>query len=233
MSTSTPGTGHAHVSPWIAIGAALRDNFVPGLVLWCVGLALVVAYYFNASTHAALEKFGDLRDRYGLLVPVIGTVLCGAILPSLYLRRNPAVRAHYRLKNMAFLSLFWGYKGIEVEIWYRILARVVGTDHSIATVAIKSFIDQAIYCPFFAVPLTVLGLSFNHAGLRAAPLIADFRAGGWYRRHILPTLLANAIIWVPVVCLVYSLPLSLQALLFDLVLCFYILIVAHLTRRKH
>ena len=100
------------------------------------------------------------------------------------------------------------------------------------TIAIKCFLDQLIYCPLFAVPLTVLGFAFNHAGLRWAPVLADIRAGGWYRRQVLPTLVANAAIWIPVVCLVYALPLSLQTLLFDLVLCFYILMVAHITRRK-
>jgi hypothetical protein len=212
---------------------AARANFVPGLVLWSIGLALVIAYYFHPPTHAALERLVGLRAKIGLLFPILGTVLCGAILPVLYLRRDPAVRNDYRFKNIVFLCLFWAYKGIEIEFWYRFLAYVIGPGNDVRTVAIKGFIDQAIYCPFFAVPLTVIGLSFNHAGLRAAPLIADFRAGHWYRRHIFPTLLANAIIWVPVVCLVYSMPLSLQTVLFDLVLCFYILIVAHLTRRKH
>jgi hypothetical protein len=34
------------------------------------------------------------------------------------------------------------------------------------------------------------------------------------------------------VCLVYALPLPLQTLLFDLGLCFCILLVAHITRRR-
>ncbi len=232
MSAATPSPAPAPEPPWRAGWRAARANLVPGIVLWTVGLILVVGYYWSPPVHAALERVTGLRSQLGILFPIIGTVICGGILPILYLRRDPANRASYQFRNCVFLVLFWAYKGVEIELWYRFLAFLVGADNSVRTVAIKSLLDQAIYCPFYAVPMTVLGLSFNHVGLRLGPLVADFRAGGWYRRHILPTLIANAAVWIPVVCLVYSLPLSLQALLFDLVLCFYILLVAHITRRK-
>ncbi len=232
MSEATTHSDPAFEAPWRASLRAARANVVPGVILWSIGLALVLAYYFHPPTHAVLERITGLRDRLGFGFPVIGTVLCGGILPILYLRRDPAVRDDYRLRNCVFLVLFWAYKGVEIELWYRFLAFLVGHGNDLRTVLIKSFLDQVVYCPLYAVPMTVVGLSFNHAGLRLAPLVADFRAGGWYRRHILPTLIANAAIWVPVVFLVYSLPLSLQTLLFDLVLCFYILMVAHITRRQ-
>jgi len=231
MSDAVNHPDHALEAPWRASLRAARANVVPGLVLWSVGLVLVLAYYFHPATHAALERVTGLRDRMGLLFPMLGTVICGAILPVLYLRSDPATRGDYQLRNCAFLVLFWAYKGVEVELWYRLLAYLVGSGHNVQTIAIKCVLDQFVYCPLFAVPMTVLGLSFNHAGLRWEPLLADFRAGRWYRRQILPTLIANAAIWIPVVCLVYALPLSLQTLLFDLVLCFYILTVAHITRR--
>jgi len=233
MSEATSTDSLVPEAPWRAGLRAGRANIVPGLVLWVVGFALVVAYYRVPVVHAALERLTGLRDRIGLLFPILGTVLCGAVLPVLYLRRDPAARGDFQLKNCIFLALFWAYKGAEIELWYRLLTYVVSPGHDVGTVAIKCLIDQGIYCPLWAVPVTVLGLSFNHAGLRFAPLIAEVRAGHWYRRHILPTLIANAAIWIPAVCLVYSLPLSLQTVLFDLVLCYYILLVAHITRRAH
>ena len=233
MSEVSIHSSPALEAPWRAGVRAARANLVPGLILWSVGLTLVVAYYYNASFHAALDRFTGLRDRIGFFFPLIGTVLCGAVLPILFLRRDPALREDYRLKNCAVLMLFWAYKGVEIEIWYRVLAHFVGNNHDVRTVATKVFLDQAIYSPFFAVPLTVLVLTYSHLGLRLAPIKADFRAGGWYRRHVLPTVIANVVIWVPVVCLVYALPLPLQIVLFDLALCFFILIAAHITRRKH
>jgi hypothetical protein len=219
-------------APWRAGWRAGRANLVPGLVLWLVGLVLVVAYYYHAPTHAALEHLTQLRARTGFWFPIIGTLICGGLLPILYLRRDPAVRRDYQLKNCIFILTFWAYKGVEVELWYRLLAHVIGPGNDVRTIALKGVLDQFLYSPFFAVPITVLVFAINHAGLRFAPVLADIRAGGWYRRHILPTVIANAGLWIPVVCLVYALPLALQTLLFDLVLCFCILLVAHITRRK-
>ena len=218
-------------APWRAGWRAGRANLGPGLALWLIGLVLVVAYYQHAPSHAALERLAGLRERLGWFFPIITTAICGGLLPILYLRRDPSLRADYQLKNCAFLLLFWAYKGVEIEVWYRLMAHFVGTGIDLKTVAIKVLLDQIIYCPLYAVPLTVLSFAFNRAGLRSAPVWADLRAGGWYRRHILPTVIANAALWIPVVALVYTLPLSLQTLLFDLVLCFYILMVAHITRR--
>ena len=45
------------------------------------------------------------------------------------------------------LTAFWGYKGLEVELWYRLLVHVVGTGHDATTIVIKSLLDQAVYCP--------------------------------------------------------------------------------------
>lgn len=227
-----PTTPVPRESPWHAGIRAMRANLVPGIVLWILGLALVLAYYRHPPTHAALEGIIALRERYGPWVPVVLTFLCGGVLPLLYLRTDPDTRNDYRFANCVFLSLFWGYKGFEVDLLYRVLGHVVGTDHSLRTIALKCFLDQGVYCVLYAVPMTVAAYEFNHAGLRFGPLLADFRAGHWYRRRVLSSQIANAAIWVPVVCLVYSLPVSLQTVLFDLVLFFYILLVAHITRRK-
>ena len=232
MPETSPKSPPAAEAPWRAGWRAGRANLAPGVVLWLIGSALVLAYYYHAPTHAALEHLTELHARMGLTFSLVGTMVCGGLLPILYLRRDPAVRGDYRLKNCVLLLAFWAYKGVEVELWYRVLAHVVGADNSVRTIVIKGALDQFLYSPFFAVPLTVLVFSFNHAGLRFAPVLADIRAGHWYRRHVLPTIVANAALWIPMVCLVYALPLPLQTLLFDLALCFCILLVAHITRRR-
>ena len=232
MLETSPAALSVHEAPWRAGWRAGRANIAPGIVLWLIGSALVLAYYYHPPTHAALERLTVLHARMGLTFSLVGTMICGGLLPILYLRRDPAMRADYQLRNCAFLLAFWAYKGVEVELWYRMLAHFVGADNSVRTIVIKGALDQFLYSPFFAVPLTVLVFSFNHAGLRLAPVLADIRAGHWYRRQVLPTIVANAALWIPMVCLVYALPLPLQTLLFDLALCFCILLVAHITRRR-
>jgi hypothetical protein len=173
-----------------------------------------------------------LRQRTGLLFSIVATSLCGGVLPFLYMRAHPDTQHSYNRMSGVFFTLFWAYKGVEVDYWFRLLAYCFGNNTHVQTVALKVFTDQFIYCPFWAVVVTVLGYAWHHAGFRLEPLLADFRAGHWYQRHILPGALANFVLWVPLTCLIYALPLPLQVPLFDLVLVFYTLLIAHITRWK-
>ncbi|MEO6876060.1 MAG: hypothetical protein ABI222_14680, partial [Opitutaceae bacterium] len=219
-------------APWHAGLRAARANLLPGLVLQGVALALVLAYYWHPPTRALFEQLTSLRERTGLAFSILGTALCGGVLPFFYMRLDPTTRARYSWGSGLFFTLFWAYKGIEVDYWQRLMAWLVGNDTQVRTVALKVFIDQFIYCPIWAVVITVLAYEWQSAGFRWSLLLADFRAGQWYQRQILPGLLANIGLWVPLTCLIYALPLSLQLPLFDLVLVFYTLLIAHITRRK-
>jgi len=230
--SENPSTLTPHEAPWRAGLRAAHANLVPGFILQAVALALVLAYYWHPPTRAVFEQLTALRGRTGLLFSVLATALCGGILPLVYLRLNPATRAGYTWKSFVFFTLFWAAKGIELDYWYRLLAWSVGNDTQVRTVAIKVFLDQTVYCPIWAVVVTVLAYAWHAAGFRWAPLRTDFRAGQWYRRHILPSLLANLGLWVPLTCLIFALPLSLQLPLFDLVLVFYTLLITHITRRR-
>jgi hypothetical protein len=93
-------------------------------------------------------------------------------------------------------------------------------------------IDQFFYCPFFAVPITVLIYDWVGAHFNTAQWLKDIRGKGWFRRKILPLLISNMGVWLPTVCIIYALPTPLQLPLQNLVLCFYTLVVAHLSRRS-
>lgn len=219
-------------APWRAGLRAARANLVPGLVLQAVALALVLAYYWHPPSRAVFDQLTELRNHTGLLFSIVATALCGGVLPFLYMRAHPDTRAGYTWKSGVFFTLLWAYKGIEVDLWYRFLAWSVGDDTRVLTISIKVFLDQFIYCPLWAVVVTVIAYAWQSAGFRWGPVLADYRAGQWYQRHILPAAVANFGLWVPLTFLIYALPLSLQLPLFDLVLVFYTLLIAHITRRK-
>jgi len=218
--------------PWQAGLRSARANLGPGLVLQAVALAIVLAYYYHPPTHAALERLAALHDRAGVIYGIISTGLFGGVLPFLYLRSNPATRAQHTLREGGALTAFWCYKGLEIDVLYRLLARVVGEGHNGATIVIKTCVDQFIYSPFVAVPTIVVAYQWCTGGLTGRAIFADFRAPGWYVRSALPTLLANLGVWLPAVAIIYALPTPLQLPLENLVLCFFTLLLAHLNRRR-
>ena len=54
---------------------------------------------------------------------------------------------------------------------------------------------------------------------------------GHYRDKIVPTLLATWAVWIPLVAVIYSVPLALQFPLFSLALTFWVLILTYMTNR--
>lgn len=217
--------------PWRAGLRSARANLVPGLALQAVALALVLAYYGHAPTREALGRLAVWRSELGFAFSIVSTALFGGVLPFLYLRLLPATRDHYDWRQGAAVIGFWAYKGFEVDLFYRGLAAFVGEGHDFSTIAAKSVIDQFIYSPLFAVPTTALFFQWNRLHLDGAALLADLRAGGWYRRRAVPLLVSNLGVWLPAVCIIYAMPTPLQLPLQNLVLCFFTLLLAHLTRR--
>jgi len=227
MSTVTP----EHEAPWRAGLRSARFNLGPGLVLQVAALALVTAYYQHAPTRAVIAQLTAWRMQVGVTPAIFSTAFFGGLLPVLFLRARPATRAHFTWPQGAAITAFWAYKGLEVDLFYHLLARFVGEGHTASIIVGKVLIDQFIYCPVLAVPLTVLVYEWVDLRFDRAALGADLRAGGWARRRILPVLISNLGVWLPGACIIYSLPTPLQLPLQNLLLCFFTLLVAHQTRR--
>ncbi|ACB74184.1 hypothetical protein [Opitutus terrae] len=219
-------------APWRAGLRSARANLLPGFVLQITALALVTAYYQHDGTRALLGRLAAWRTEVGIASAVLTTGLFGGLLPVLYLRARRATRAQYTWRQGLAITLFWAYKGAEVEILYRLLARYVGEGHDVATIAIKTSIDQFVYCPLLAVPFTALMYEWTTAHFRGSVVAEDFRAGRWIRRRVVPVLISNIGVWLPAACIIYSLPTPLQLPLQNLVLCFFTLLVAHQTKRS-
>ncbi len=209
-----------------------RANLGPGLVLQALALALVLGYYFAPGVAESLRGLTALRDRWGVLYSMGATALAGGLIPWLYLRLAPATRSRYDRRQAVGLTVFWALKGIEVHLLYAGLARLFGSEPSVATVVFKSVVDQFIYGPLWAVPGMWLGYQFIEHHFDFHPVWAKIRRGGWYGRDLLPVYLANLGIWLPTVALIYVLPVPLQLPMQNIVLCFFTLLMAHLSQKR-
>lgn len=219
-------------SPWSIGLRGARANLVPGIILQTFALALVLAYYFHPLTRELCGQLAVFRTEQGFLYSLVSTSFFGGMLPCLYLKLNAATRHRYDSKQNLLLIVFWAYKGVEVDFWYRMLNRFVGTGHDVQTVIIKMSLDQFVTCPLFFVPVTVIVYSWCESHFDTRALIADLRAPNWYRRRVPAMLISNLGVWTPTVCIIYSLPAALQIPLFNLVLCFFTLLLAHVAQKK-
>lgn len=219
-------------SPLRASLLAARANFAPGLVLQCVAAAIVAAYYLHPGARNALESLAAFRARVGLPFAIVSTAIFGALIPFAVLRLSAATRHRYTRLQMTALVGFWAYKGLEVSLFYALQARLFGEGANAATIVIKTLVDQFIYGPLLATPLTWLVYAWVEHGFDFSALSADLRRPGLYGRSILPLLVASWGVWVPAVVIIYLLPTALQLPMQNIVCCFFTLLIIFMTKSQ-
>jgi hypothetical protein len=211
---------------------AARANAIPALIIQAFMLALLLAYYTDHTASAALCQLAEFKRTHGLLFVIIASITAGALIPELFLilffqRGRPGLR---NLRNLLFTVPVWGFDGTLVDLLYRSEAAWFGDVVTLPVVAAKICVDQFGYNPFFAAPFGVLTYEWKNNGISLAPLRQLFTSAH-YRDKILPTLLATWAVWIPLMAIIYSLPLALQFPLFGLALSFWVLLLTYMTNR--
>ncbi len=215
----------------LALGwEAARANLVPALLIQALMLALLLGYYFSPAVARLLEHFADYKMRHGLAFVVLAAVAAGAVVPEVFLvlffqRGRPTRR---NLRNLCFTVPIWAVDGLLVDLLYRTQAAWFGSVATGPVVLAKICVDQFGYNPFFAAPFGVLTYEWKNSGFSLESLGRGFT---WdhYRDKVIPTLLATWAVWIPLMAIIYSLPLSLQFPLFSLALTFWVLLLTYMT----
>lgn len=211
---------------------AARANARPALVIQTLMLLLLVGYYTSPAIASALSTLAEFKRAHGLGFVIIASITAGALIPELFLilffqqgrpnRRN--------LHNLMFTIPVWGFDGSLVDILYRNEAAWFGDVVTIPVVLAKICVDQFGYNPFFAAPFGVLTYEWKNSGVSMRP-VRDLFTWRHYRDKIIPTLLATWAVWIPLMAIIYSLPLALQFPLFGLALSFWVLLLTYMTNR--
>lgn len=219
-------------NPLLAGWHSARALLVPGLVLQAAALSLVLTYYLVPAAGGFFALLGRWHTAGGYAFSAVSTAVCGGVIPFLFLRARPDTRAAHPWPHLVFFVLYWAWKGAEVDLWYRSLGWVFGHDNQAKTIVGKIIADQFVYNPLYTTPVANLCFAWKDAGFRWKPVADDVRAGGWYARRVLPVLVSVWCLWIPVVACVYALPSPLQIPLFNVVLCFWSMLFAHITTRQ-
>ncbi|MDB4258966.1 hypothetical protein N9868_00515 [Akkermansiaceae bacterium] len=220
--------------PWEAGLRAARANLLPGLILQLIMLALLLGYYFYPPTTELLNKLADLKARWGYGYSVVAAIIAGAVIPEIMrivvFQKGKLLRTN--LGNFLFAAVHWAWSGAVVDLLYRQQAIWWGAEVTFKVVAIKVIIDQFVFNPLFAGPVNSWAYDWKNSGYSCRNLGRFFTAS-YYRRVIVPTLLATWGVWIPVVTILYSLPPLLQIPLFALALSLWVMIYTWMSEQRN
>src|SRR5947209_390087 len=211
---------------------AARANAKPALIIQAVMLVVAIGFYLSPNVADALGKLAEFKRAHGLMFIITASILAGAIIPEIFLilffQRGKPNRIN--LRNLAFTMPVWGFDGSLVDLLYRAEANWLGDVATVPVVLGKILIDQFGYNVFFAAPFGVLTYEWKNSRISMRPM-RDLFTWPHYRDKIIPTLVATWAVWIPLMGIIYSLPLALQFPMFGLALSFWVLLLTYMTNR--
>lgn len=214
-----------------SIAAALKQNLKPGLVLQSFALLILCIYFFVPASKPAFAWFGELKAHYGYFYSFVATAFFGGLIPFLYLWFSKSFGNKNTSSLLLFYFLFWGIKGMEVDMFYRFQAEWFGNGNDLSTIITKMAVDQFLYSALWAAPsITVIYTWMESDWSISRTLISMDKH--FFCVTIPTVILSNWLVWIPAVCVVYAMPAELQIPLFNLVLCFWVLLLAVLNKNN-
>lgn len=211
--------------------AGVKRNALPGLALQTFALALVAAYYFAPSARPGFDEVAAWKVRYGFAYSALATGLFGGVIPYLYLLFAGRIPAERRRAELLFYLLFWAYRGVEVDLFYRLQAHVFGDAATLAVVLPKVLVDQLVYSVFIAAPGQVVFFLWKDRGFCFRAIKPDLNLG-YLTASVVTVVFSQWMVWVPAVSIIYCLPSPLQIPLFNLVVCFWVLLLTFVSQRS-
>lgn len=216
--------------------AALKANLVPGVILQALMASMALAYLFHPPSRTCFEDLAVLRSRWGLIFSFIGTSLASSILPEvlrLLLPKTNQRNAPGLASRLLFGIPFWGLIGMQVDLFYRLQYLLFGPSDTLAIIAKKVLVDAFVYCPLLAIPQAVcIFLWRDHAfSFRG---FHGHRPIRFYALKIFPVLIANWMVWIPLITIIYSLPPALGIPFFIVAQSFWVMVFTTLSmKRQH
>jgi hypothetical protein len=218
--TSSPAPPNARppvsssTSPLAAGEAALRRFWRPFVLIQAAAVALAVAYHESTAVRAACAIAARWKTSGGSVFAAVSTAFAGGILPELAkLAAGGGRRAlRGRAGEIAFNTAFFALNGVVIDALYAAEAAMFGSGAGLLTVVEKTAFDQLVFTPIWLVFVTLLFAwrqrEFSWHATR--PLLRR----GFYRARVMPLLIPSFLFWIPMVSIIYAMPVALQFLLF-------------------
>ncbi len=207
----------------------VRANLVPGLVLQAFALSLVIGYYIVPEVRTTFDAVGAWKLEGGHLFSSLSTAVFGGLIPFLVLRATGHIEKASALRVLFFYLGFWLWKGAEIDAFYRAQTALFGSGATARVLVPKVLFDQFVYNPLWAAPTQALCFLWKDSDFQGQQVLEKLRQKSLTSRSII-ILVSTWVVWIPAVAIIYSLPAELQIPLFNLVLCFWSLLLSFVSR---
>lgn len=154
---------------------------------------------------------------------------------SLYVGRSvssPSTSGPAVWKETLFLIIFWLYKGVEIDAFYRLQTVMWGADNSAGTIIAKVLTDQLGFSVVWNEYSIVSAYLWKDGDFSFAAWMIHMRSRHFWTRTLPTTWCTTWLVWIPILFVMYALPDPLQIPLFAIVSCFYSILIDFITQNN-
>lgn len=210
---------------------SVRANLVPMIVLWVLAAALVLGYYFLPGIDSVLEPLRKWQVESGWLAAFLNRFFFCGVVPGVFFLSVGSIRPQMPIATAFAQGVWGGVSGIVYDFFYRWQCVWFGDGVDFVTLLKKLLVDQFTITVFVIAPLNVLVFFWISRGFSFARFRSEFPRP-FFTRALLPNLVTNWCVWIPVVLAIYAFPLALQVQVSGFACAFWALTCLQIGRRS-
>ena len=218
-------------NPWGIGWEAVKKNRLPAVVLWAVSVVAVLAYYTLPTVPALLEPLARWQKESGWIAAFLNRVIFCGLIPGLFIVCVKSLRPKHVVAVLAVQTLWSGICGVVSDWMFSLNAYMFGTGVDLFTLSIKTAVCQFVWTPMLFAPIGAvvyfwIGRDFSlERSRREMP-------DRFYYGLVLPNLLVNWVLWIPVTFAIHSFPTPLQIQLSGLAAALFSLMLLAIGRNR-
>ena len=209
----------------------MKKNRLPMVVLWVVSVALVLAYYTLPTFRDALEPLARWQRESGWLAAFLNRVVFCGLIPGAFIVCVKSLRPKHVVAVIAVQTVWSGICGIASDYMFSLNAYLLGTGVDFLTLCVKTAICQFVWTPLFFAPLGAVVYFWMGRDFSAERFRREMPSRFYYGL-VLPNLLVNWALWIPVTFAIHTFPTPLQIQLSGLASALFSLMLLAIGRSR-
>ena len=189
--------------------ASACANVFPITVLWSLSAALVLSYYFVPGVASILEPIRLWQEANGWVAVVVGRIFFNGLVPGVFLLSVPGIRPKRPMATIIAFAVWGCALGLCCDVFFRLQSGWFGSGPEFGTLAAKTLVDQFVWTAFFIAPANTAFFYWVDCGFSLRKAIAEWPSD-FIRVLLMPNLVNNWVIGIPVIFATYAFPLDLQ-----------------------
>lgn len=199
--------------------------------LWLLALVFVTCYFKFPQVSRLLEPLAEFQKHGGCLAAALNRIVFSAFLPFVLQLVIASVRPR-RMGLVLVAQIIWcAVWGALVDVFYTVMDLWIGSGSDFRTLLIKTCLNQFLWTTFVMAPANACFYFWIARDFSLRKVRMEWPRDT-LRGVVLPNLISNWCVWIPVNMVIFIFPLPLQVQLSGIVGAFWTLLCLQVGARS-